>query len=324
MTISPQQKPLNSGFSNKPEPEEVLQGVDLNGKVALVTGGYSGIGLETVRALVNAGVHVHVPARDKKRAAEALAGILPEDCIGLMDLGDVASVERFADDFASRHNKLDLLIANAGVMACPEQHTPQGWEWQLAVNHFGHFTLTTRLLDCLARADGARVVTLSSSAHRISGIHFDDVHFAERPYEKWSAYGQSKSAQALMAVGLDARASDRGIRALTVHPGGIFTPLQRHLPQEEMVALGWLGEDGKPSELVLKHFKTPTQGASTTLWAATSPQLADIGGVFCEDCDIARQVPADEKGFFGVRPWAVDREDAERLWQLTETTLATA
>ena len=241
-----------------------------------------------------------------------------------MDLADLKSVSRFANDFAAAHDSLDILIANAGVMACPEQRTAQGWEWQFGVNHVGHFVLGLGLMDLMARADGARLVTLSSIAHRMSGMRFDDMHFARDPYEKWTAYGQSKTAQALFAVGVNARLKDRGIEAFGVHPGGIFTPLQRHLPNEEMAALGWTDEAGKPSERAAALFKTPAQGATTSLWCATSPQLAGMGGVYCEDCNIAALVADDDAGMAGVRGWAVDADAADKLWDATESLLSEA
>lgn len=322
IVIAQTQNPIDSGFEAKSSPGEVLAGIDLSGKTAIVTGGYSGIGVETVRALDKAGADVCIPARDVKRAAEALQGIVSPEQIAPMDLSDLNSVRTFAADFAAQHDRLDILIANAGVMACPEQRTPQGWEWQMAVNHFGHFTLVRELLPLLSAAGGARLVTLSSIAHRLSGMRFDDMHFQSDEYNKWVAYGQSKTAQALMAVELDRRYADRGIRACGVHPGGIFTPLQRHLPQEEMVALGWIKESGEPSDLAARHFKTPAQGATTSLWAATSPQLSDIGGVYCEDCNIAQVVADDDPGPRGVRSWAVDSDQAQKLWEVTEAALA--
>ena len=318
------QKPIDSGFQAKSEPADILAGIDLTGKNAIVTGGYSGIGLETVRALAAAGAHVHVPARDLARARKTLADILPAEQVSEMDLADFKSVSRFANDFAAAHDSLDILIANAGVMACPEQRTAQGWEWQFGVNHVGHFVLGLGLVDLMARADGARLVTLSSIAHRMSGMRFDDMHFARDPYEKWTAYGQSKTAQALFAVGVNARLKDRGIEAFGVHPGGIFTPLQRHLPNEEMAALGWTDEAGKPSERAAALFKTPAQGATTSLWCATSPQLAGMGGVYCEDCNIAALVADDDAGMAGVRGWAVDADAADKLWDATESLLSEA
>ena len=318
------QKPIKSGFHAKSEPADILAGIDLSGKTAIVTGGYSGIGLETARALAAAGAHVHVPARDLALARETLADILPAEQVSEMDLSDLKSVSRFASDFADAHDSLDILIANAGVMACPEQRTAQGWEWHFGVNHVGHFVLGLELMDLMANAEGARLVTLSSIAHRMSGMRFDDMHFTRDPYEKWTAYGQSKTAQALFAVGVNARMNENGIEAFGVHPGGIFTPLQRHLPNEEMAALGWTDETGKPSERAAALFKTPAQGATTSLWCATSPKLVGKGGVYCEDCDIAALVDDDDGGMAGVRGWAVDTDAAEQLWDATERLLSEA
>ena len=324
MSVSDKQKPIETGIGPRPEPSEILQGIDLSGKTALVTGGHSGIGKETVRALRDAGAHVHVPARDTARATKELDSILEPSHIDHMDLSDLTSIARFSEDFLSRHGNIDILIANAGVMACPEQRTAQGWEWQIGVNHFGHFALIENLRDGLTAGDGARVVTLSSVGHRISGIDFDDMHYNTRPYEKWQAYGQSKTAKSLLAVELQARYGEQGIEAFSVHPGGIFTPLQRHLPNEEMVVLGWTTEDGKPSELAAAGFKTPAQGAGTSLWAATSPELNGLGGVYCEDCNVAALKAPDADGYDGVRQWAVDQEIAAKLWDVTQKAIADA
>ena len=166
-------------------------------------------------------------------------------------------------------------------MACPETRVGPGWEAQFATNHLGHFALANRLWPLLADG-GARVVALTSTGHKLSGIRFDDLQF-EHDYDKWQAYGQAKSANSLFAVHLDALGQDAGVRAFAVHPGGIFTPLQRHLTREEMQASGWISDDGTPDE----RFKTPEQGASTSTWAATNPKLAGMGGVYCENCDIA-------------------------------------
>ena len=321
--ISKQQKPVNSGFGAKSEPAEVLAGIELSGKTALVTGGYSGIGTETSRALVEAGCEVYAPARRTDVALNELEGIVPAENIVEMDLASPKSVQKFVDDFSSHVNKLDILINNAGVMACPEMRTPEGWELQFAVNQIGHFVLTKGLLPLMQAADGSRLVTLSSTGHKISGIRWDDIHFNDSEYEKWTAYGQSKTAASLLAIEVDKRMKDSGVRAFGVHPGGIMTPLQRHLEQEEMVALGWMDEDGQPTERVAKMFKTPTQGASTSLWAATSPQLTDIGGVYCENCEVA--APTDDgknARFIGVNDWAVDSEEASRLWDETERMLS--
>ena len=239
-----------------------------------------------------------------------------------MDLADLDSVRAFAAKMLDKEPALDLLINNAGIMACPETRVGNNWESQFAVNHLGHFVLTTALLPSLLAANAPRVVCLSSTAHRRSDILWDDIHFETTPYEKWTAYAQAKTANALFALGLDMKYADQGLRAFSVHPGGILTPLQRHLPNEEMQALGWTDADGNLSEQVAAMFKTPTQGCTTTLWAATSPALAGMGGLYCEDCDVSDLAGEDSPRFFGVAPWAASEEGAMRLWQLTEEMLA--
>ena len=323
MSISVQQTPIKTGIGPKPEATEVMANIDLSGKTALVTGGYSGIGVETVRALTGAGAKVFVPSRDVDRAVKTLEGIIPADQIGFMDLADLPSVKTFGESFADHHLELDLAIFNAGVMACPLGRTQQGLEWQLGVNHVGHFVLMQTLLPSLRNASGARLITLSSIAHRMSPVRFDDMNYQQRDYDKWQSYGQAKSAQSLMAVELDRRESDNGIRAFSVHPGGIFTPLQRHLGNAEMAEFGWTDADGNPSAIAEKLFKSTTQGCATSLWAATATSLDNMGGVYCEDCNVSRVVPDDSADFTGVRQWAVDSEIAQRLWGETKSLLST-
>jgi NAD(P)-dependent dehydrogenase (short-subunit alcohol dehydrogenase family) len=308
---TPQHK-IGSGFGAQSSAAEVLDGIDLSGKLVLVTGGYSGIGLETVRALVGAGAEVIVGARRVEHAQQVLAP-LPRVRVDELHLDDLDSVRTFATRVLDGDTSIDVLINNAAVMANPETRVGPGWESQFATNHLGHFALTNHLWPALAAGDGARVVELSSIGHRRSPIRFDDLTF-EQGYEKWAAYGQAKTANSLFAVQLDALGQDAGVRAFAVHPGGIMTPLQRHLEQSEMVAAGWINEDGSPSGRF--NFKTPEQGAATSVWAATSPQLDGIGGVYCEDCDIA-ELTTDAEAPSGVRPWAVDVEAAERLWTVS-------
>src|SRR5829696_3568213 len=257
------QRPIGSGFGYRSTAAEVLQGIDLSGRLAIVTGGYSGLGLETVRALSGAGAGVVVPARRPAHAAEVLDGIERVQ-VDELDLGSQGSVRGFAQRVLDAGRSVDILINNAAIMACPETRVGPGWEAQFATNHLGHFTLANLLWPLLAEGGGARVVALSSTGHKRSGIHWDDLQF-EHGYDKWDAYGQAKTANALFAVQLDALGQNAGVRAFAVHPGGIFTPLQRHLAQEEMVEAGWLDNDGKPDD----RFKTPEQGASTSTWAAT-------------------------------------------------------
>ncbi|MEU5866167.1 MULTISPECIES: SDR family NAD(P)-dependent oxidoreductase [unclassified Nonomuraea] len=304
---TPQHK-IGSGFGARSTADEVLQGIDLTGRIALVTGGYSGLGLQTTRALSRAGAHVIVPARRPGAAEEALAGIDRVE-VGELDLGDLDSVRRFADGFLATGRDLHLVINNAGIMACPETRVGPGWEAQFATNHLGHYALVNRLWPAVERG-GGRVVAVSSAGHRRSGMRWDDVMF-EHGYDKWQAYGQAKTANVLFAVHLDALAKDAGVRAFAVHPGGILTPLQRHLTRQEMVEAGWIDEQGNQLNT---SFKTPEQGAATQVWAATSPQLDDMGGVYCEDCEIAEQAGAAGGG---VHSYATDPEQAARLWRLS-------
>ena len=319
--ISGAQKPINSGFSNKSEPKDILKNIDLHNKVAIVTGGYSGIGLETTKALVAAGANVIIPAKRPEIANQNLNGVVSETNIIKMDLGNLNSVKNFTNSFKENFNTLSLLINNAGIMACPETRVGDNWESQFAINHIGHFLLTRELMNILADTEGSRFVSLSSSAHALTGILWDDIHFNKQPYNKWMAYGQSKTASSLIAIELNKKMKDYGVESFSVHPGGIITPLQRYLEKEEMIALGWMDEDGSPSELAKNFFKSPSQGASTTLWCATSNDLNGLGGVFCEDCDIAkRKSEVDEslQRYTGVANWAVDTDEATRLWELSE------
>ena len=319
--ISGAQKPINSGFSNQSEPKDILKNIDLHNKVAIVTGGYSGIGLETTKALVAAGANVIIPAKRPEIANQNLNGVVSETNIIKMDLGNLNSVKNFTNSFKENFNTLSLLINNAGIMACPETRVGDNWESQFAINHIGHFLLTRELMNILADTEGSRFVSLSSSAHALTGILWDDIHFNKQPYNKWMAYGQSKTASSLIAIELNKKMKDYGVESFSVHPGGIITPLQRYLEKEEMIALGWMDEDGSPSELAKNFFKSPSQGASTTLWCATSNDLNGLGGVFCEDCDIAkRKSEVDEslQRYFGVADWAIDKDEALRLWELSE------
>ncbi|MEW2119854.1 SDR family NAD(P)-dependent oxidoreductase [Streptomyces sp. NPDC005474] len=305
------QHKIGSGFDASSTADDVLAGVDLTGKLALVTGGYSGLGLETTRALTKAGARVVVPARRPEHARQELAGVEGVE-VDALDLGDLDSVRAFADRFLASGRALDIVIDNAGIMACPETRVGPGWEAQFATNHLGHFALVNRLWPAIA-AGGARVVSVSSRGHHFSDMRWDDVNW-QHGYDKWAAYGQAKTANVLFAVHLDRLGRDAGVRAFSLHPGAIFTPLQRHIPLAEQIERGWRDAEGK--ELNPEGFKTPEQGAATQVWAATSPQLAGMGGLYCEDCEIAEPAPEGDQRS-GVRDYAIDPDQAARLWELS-------
>jgi len=309
--MATEQRPIGSGYGARTEARAALGGRDLKGKVAIITGGYSGLGLETSKALAGAGATVIVPARTPEKARAALAGIANVEQAAL-NLADPASIDAFADQFLSSKRKLDILINNAAIMASPLMRDARGYEAQFATNHLGHFQLTARLWPAMNK--GARVVSLSSIGHRRSPVNLEDPSFSTTPYDKWDAYGRAKTANSLFAVGLDKRAQPHGVRAFAVHPGGIMTDLQRFMPEEEKRAMGWIDENGNVND----RFKTPSQGAATSVWCATNAQLEGKGGVYCEDCDIAQALPADDKSFTGVRPWAIDPVIADKLWDLSE------
>ncbi|WP_224281468.1 oxidoreductase [Streptomyces sp. LS1784] len=312
-TATDQQQPIGSPFSASSTAEDILAGLDLSGRTAVVTGGYCGLGLETTRALTAAGADVIVPARRPDTARTALAGtgsrIVP------MDLADPASVRAAAGLIRDCTDRLDLLLAVAGVMATPERRVGPGWEGQFATNHLGHFLLACELYPLLAAApDGARVVVNSSAGHALTGIRRHDLHF-RTGYDKWLAYGQSKTANALFAVHLDVLGRADGVRAFALHPGKIITGLQREMTRQEQVERGWVDAQGR---VIGAGFKTPSQGAATGLWAATSPLLGGRGGLYLEDCEVARlcgpDTPMDDGG---VRPYALDPDEAARLWGLS-------
>lgn len=304
------QHKIGSGFGETSTAAEVIDGIDLTGKVAIVTGGYSGLGLETTRVLVGAGARVIVPARRRSTAEEALAGLEGVE-IGDLDLGDLGSVRAFAEQFLASGRRIDLFVGSAGIMAAPETRVGPRWEAQFATNHLGHFALVNRLWPAFAH--GARVVSVSSRGHHFSPIRWEDVQF-ERGYDKWLAYGQAKTANVLFAVQLDKLGHDRGVRAFALHPGAIMTNLGRHVSQEERVAQGWVDENGNPS----RSFKSPEAGAATQVWAATSPQLENLGRLYLEDCEVAELVTGDSAELVpGVHDYAVDPAEADRLWTLS-------
>ncbi len=303
------QHKIGSGFDATSTASDVLAGIDLTGKLATVTGGYSGIGLETTRALTRAGAHVVVPARRRATAEEALRGLADVE-IDELDLGDLDSVRAFAERFVASGRGIDVFIGSAGIMAAPETRVGPGWEAQFATNHLGHFALVNRLWP--AFNPGARVVSVSSRGHHFGPVRFDDLNF-EQGYDKWLAYGQAKTANVLFAVQLDKLARDRGVRAFALHPGRILTELVRHLDRQELIDAGMVDETGQVTGI---GAKTPEQGAATQVWAATSPQLDGLGGVYLEDCEVAEPTPADGTRV-GVRDYAIDPALAERLWTVS-------
>ena len=329
--MSTPQAPIGSGFGGASTAAEVIRGRDLGGKIAVVTGGYSGLGLETTRVLHSAGAKVVVPARDRDKAATALAGLDGIE-IEAMDLLDPASIDAFAERFLASGRPLHILVNSAGIMACPLARDRRGYESQFATNHLGHFQLVARLRPALRRANGARVVSVSSWGHRRSPVVFEDPNFERRDYDRWSAYGQSKTANILFALALDERGKAEGVRAFSLHPGSIVgTGLEKHLSRDELRAFGVIDESGKPILDPAKNLKTVEQGAATSVWCATSPQLDGMGGVYCENGDIAPLLPKEAESkeggdatrrtggqSLGVMPYAVDPEAADRLWTLSD------
>ncbi len=297
--------------------EEAAGDVDLGGKTIVLTGGSAGLGVETARVLAKRGARIVSVVRDRAKGEAAAAGIresVPDADIEFaeLDLFDLDSVRKGADDIAARFPKIDRLINNAGVMFCPLGRTREGLDTQLGTNHLGHFVLTARLIDNVIAGAPARIVNLSSGGHRLSPLRFDDPFFERDPYDKFTAYGQAKTANVLFSVALDARYKDRGVRAFAVHPGAIHTELGRHMDGDDVKRLTEMRPQKEPMK-----FKTIEAGAATTVWAATSPALDDRGGVYCEDCHVASEIESNADSL-GVMSWATDPAAAERLWTLSE------
>ncbi|GAB3876895.1 SDR family NAD(P)-dependent oxidoreductase [Kibdelosporangium lantanae] len=300
---------------------DVVAGHDLTGKETIVTGGYGAVGYETAKALASAGARVVLAGRDPDKGEAAVARLRADtgnDRIVFrhVDLSSLASVTTWASKHAATGKPLHVLVNNAAVMATPLTRTADGFETQFGVNHLAHFAFTLGLLPCLREAGGARVVCLTSSAHRRSDIDYDDPNYERRPYDRWQAYGQSKTANALFTVGFTARYAADGITANAVMPGAISGGLQRHLSDADLRARGWDDRSG---------WKTPSQGAATSVWAAVAPELDGASGLYLEDCAIATAWTEDgplPRGHY--LPYARDPGNAEQLWRLSERLLASA
>ncbi len=314
---------VNRGtFGEATTTDEVLDGIDLSGKQAFVTGGAGGLGAETARALVSKGASVTLGVRDLSAAEEVVQSIREStgrDAVDLaeFDLSVPDSVRASAKTWLEGHGELNLLINNAGIMACPLARTAEGWELQFAGNHLGHFLLTCHLMPALKAGAPARIVNLSSAGHRAGNVDFDDLHYENREYDKWNAYGQSKTANILFTRELDRRLRGEGIRAFAVHPGVIMTKLARHLSPEDIQELmARAGEEGGP----VMTFKPVEAGAATTIYAATAPELEGQGGRYLEDCGLAEEAQ-DESAPCGYAAYAFDDAAAARLWDVSESHL---
>lgn len=294
--------------------DAVLDGLDLRGRTALVTGGSSGLGKETARALAAHGAKVVLTARDVpkgQKVADEIRASTGNDAVEVaeLELGSLAGIRTAADRILAAHARFDLLINNAGVMACPFAKTADGFELQFGSNHLGHFLFTLLMLPALRRGDAPRIVNLSSRGHHIAPVDFDDLQFERRAYDKWQSYGQAKTANVLFTVGLERRLGAHGIHAYAVHPGAIMTELGRHLQAEDIAYLQTRSRG--------MQFKSVEQGAATSCFAATAPELAGRGGLYLEDCHVAA-IDDSPEAPEGVKSYALDAENAERLWAVSE------
>jgi len=311
------QQPLGSGFNAAATAADAIKGIDLTGKIAIVTGGNTGIGLETTKTLAAAGATVIVPARDIEKATRNLTGIANVE-LATMDLMDPGSIDAFAQQFLASGRPLHLLINNAGIMWVPLRYDSRGIESQLATNYLAQFQLTARLWPALKKAAGARVINVSSHGHQFAAFNFEDPNFINRTYETLQAYGQSKTASNLFALELDNLASAFNVRAYSLHPGSIAgTELAREASLELFQQMGFLDADGNLLPEVAASLKTIPQGAATTVWCASSPLLNHIGGLYCEDADVA-VLAADDTMSTGVKRYSLDEFNAKRLWALSE------
>jgi NAD(P)-dependent dehydrogenase (short-subunit alcohol dehydrogenase family) len=311
------QKPIGSGFNATSTASDVIKGIDLKDKIAIVTGGSTGIGLETVKTLAKAGATVIVPARNVRKAKENLQGIANVE-IEELDLTYADAIDAFAEKFLASGRALHLLINNAGIMFVPLRRDSKGNESQLATNYLSVFRLTARLWDALKKADGARVINVSSMGHHFATFNFDDPNFERTEYQTLQTYGSSKTAVNLFSLELDNRAKSSGVRAYALHPGNIWgTELTREAPIEILQQFGFMDAKGNPVQEVIDSLKTIPQGAATTVWAATSPLLNERGGVYLEDVDIA-ELAVDPSIPNGVKPYSLDEASARQLWTLSE------
>lgn len=311
------QKTTSSGYNAKSTTAQVIEGIDLSGKVAIVTGGNTGIGLETVKTLSKANATVIVAARDIEKAKRNLLGI-PNVIIEALDLMNPVSIDHFAEKFIASEKPLHLLINNAGIMWVPLRRDNRGIESQLAVNYLAHFQLTARLWTALKKANGARVVNVSSGGHQFSDFNFEDPNFQHREYETLEGYGQSKTAVNLFSLELDIRGKAFNVRSYSLCPGAVGeTELSREAPSDLFHKLGYTDSEGKLLPEVAASLKTIPQGAATTVWCATSPLLKKIGGVYCEHAEVAT-LNADVSIIGGVKPYSLNETNAKKLWKLSQ------
>ena len=311
------QNPVGSGFNAQSTTNDVIKGIDLKGKIAIVTGGNTGIGLETAKTLAFAGATVIVPARDLEKAKKNLQNV-PNIELAEMDLMNPDSIDAFAQNFLQSERPLHLLINNAGIMWVPFRRDNRGIESQLATNYLAQFQLTARLWPALKKANSARVINVSSQGHQFAPFNFDDPNFLYREYETLQAYGQSKTACNLFALELDTRGKEFGVRSYSLHPGSINgTELGREASLELFQKMGFCDANGAILPEILANLKTIPQGAATTVWCATSTLLDTVGGVYCEDVEVA-PIATETAISSGVKLYSLDEDNAKRLWLLSE------
>lgn len=310
---------MTQAFGAGSTTDEVLEGVDLRGRRILVTGVSAGLGVETARVLASHGAHVVGAARDLDKARNATASVRTPAGDGLelveLDLASLPSVRACADALVAAGAPFDLVIANAGVMACPKGVTSDGFETQFGINHLGHFVLVNRIASLLK--PGARLVNLSSAGHRYADVDLDDPGFEHTPYTEFGAYGRSKTANILFAVEFDRRHRERGVRATAVHPGGIQTDLGRYMTPEVTQQMISRINATQPAGTPAFKWKTVAQGAATSVWSGIVADPEAVGGHYCEDCHVAEIVESAEVRS-GVRPYALDPERAKALWSKSE------